>query len=154
MSINYDMYNKSTGKKPCPPDTPRVKRCSLNLNPHSEDILSSNVFGYLKLLHPPLWLPKLLTSAYGDRDFDYLDYDTFTIRFWEKAGPHPLRAGLPEFDFSLAVSPIKIITECKYRSCVRVEQIVKYLDLIAHMHYENYCRDILRSTYPTGHSSR
>ena len=142
MSINYDLYNKSTGKKPCPPGTARVKRCSLNLNPHSEDILSSNVFGHLKLLQPTLWVQKLLTRAYGERDFTHLDYSTFGIRFWDKAGTHPLKTGRPEFDFSLDVSPIKVITECKYRSCIRMEQLVQYLNLIAHLHYETLCQDV------------
>ena len=152
MSIIYDLYKK-IGKEPCPPGTIRVERCALNLNPNSEDIVTSNVFGLLKLLHPKLWLERILTHVYGERSFASLSYDQFSIEFWKIFRP-PLitayRTWISEVDIVIQLLHFILMVETKYRSTIQKEnprkgtrdQVIRYLDLLAYHYYSCNFKDV------------
>jgi hypothetical protein len=151
VSIIYELYKK-TGKQTCPPGTIRVERCPLNLNPNSEDILTGNVFGLLILLHPRLWLEKILTRVYRQRNFTSLPYDQFSIEFWRKFRP-PLitayRTWISEVDIFIQLLNFVLIVETKYGSTVTKEnpqkgtrdQVIRYLDLLAYHYHGCNCKD-------------
>jgi len=130
----------------------RVERCSLNLNPNSEDVVSSNVFGLLTLLHPKLWLERILTHVYGKRSFTSLPYDHFSIEFWKKFRP-PLitayRTWISEVDIVMQLLHFVLMVETKYGSTITKEnlrkgtrdQVIRYLDLLAYHYHTCNCKD-------------
>jgi hypothetical protein len=151
MSIIYDLY-KQTGKKPCPPGTVRVERCALNLNPNSEDIVTSNIFGLLLLLYSKLWLERILTQVYGERTFTSLPYDQFSIKFWKKFRPPMItfyRTWVSEVDIFIQLLHFVLIVETKYGSTITKEnlrkgtrdQVIRYLDLLAYHYHGCNCKD-------------
>ena len=128
MSIAYELYKPPGGKK--------------HLNPRSEDILTGNVFGFLKLLTPELWLLSILQRTYGDRDFTQLAYSGFSIEFWKKLHAPLFRREVSEIDVFLEVPPISILTECKYRSRIENTQIIRYLDIAAYHYCSHNCEEV------------
>ena len=141
MSLNFDLY-KSSGKVPCPPGAMRVKTCRMIMNAGSEDLLSDNIFGRIRLLHPRLWLPALFTAAYPHKDLPAFDYDKFDLAFWPKVPPMLFKTGVSEFDIFITVSPVKIVIECKYGAPVDEDQIRRYLNLLAYRYYRSCCQDV------------
>jgi hypothetical protein len=47
-----------------------------------------------------------------------------------------------EIDILIQVPPIVVLTECKYLSPFREEQIIRYLDLAAYHHYSYDCQNV------------
>jgi hypothetical protein len=137
MTIAYELY-KSMGKRPCPPNSPRVKKCTMVLNENSEDLLTGNLFGLLKYLPPPTWLIPLLETVYKGRDFKHLSHSNVKIEFWRKLPPPHTRyrEGISEVDIVITILNLVILVECKYRSPVQQmqmiplkrNQIIRYLD--------------------------
>jgi len=140
MSIAFELF-KSIGKKPCPPGT-RVERCPLIINPNSEDLLTSNVFGLLKYLPSAIWLSPLLELVFKGRMFRSIDRGKIQVEFWKKLPASPTqrnREGVEEIDIVIRVRHLIILIECKFRSPVDLghsgtstrDQLARYLDAAA-----------------------
>lgn len=151
MSIIYDLYRR-TGKTPCSPRSLRVERCPLNLNPNSEDIVSSNVFTLFTLMRPNLWVERILTHVYGKRSFASLPYDQFSIEFWKKFRPPMItayRTWISEVDIVIQLPHFVLMVETKYVSTITKEnlqrgtrdQVIRYLDLLAYHYHTGNCKD-------------
>ncbi len=143
MSIVYERYRMES-KVPSP---------VINLNPRSEDILVGNVFGLLMVLHPRIWIEKLLKFVYRNRVFPPLHYDRFIIEFWKKLYPPPpiLRHGMgvSEIDVFIEIPPLIIMIECKYLAKIRYtgddktdDQIQRYQNLSAYHFYSDHCKNV------------
>jgi len=141
VSLQYEL-NKHMGLRPCDPRHGRPGKCTLIVNGKSEDILTSNVFGYLKLLEPSLWLPEMLRIAYAGRALRANECAKSSFEFWPKVQPRPHRKGSPEFDLLIKLARIKIVIECKYLAPVDEEQIIEYLELIVHHYHDSNCADV------------
>lgn len=140
MSIHYQLNSKfNAGKRPCPPDSLRVRKCNMVVNEASEDLLTSDVFGLLKYLDPLIWLMPLLKCAFKGRDFSEIEGMEAKIDFWRKfrAPPGSLHhESTSEIDIVIKFGDIVILVECKYMSGLRTEgssgkgrdQIIRYLD--------------------------
>lgn len=143
MSIHYQLNSKfNAGKRPCPPDSLRVRKCNMVVNEASEDLLTSDVFGLLKYLDPLIWLMPLLKCAFKGRDFSALEGMDARIDFWRKFRAPPgtsLRESTSEIDIVIEIGSILILIECKYLSRLQPEgacgqgrdQIIRYLDVAA-----------------------
>ena len=153
MSMFYELY-KSIGKRPCPPGT-RVERCPLIINPNSEDLLTSNVFGALKYLPPAIWLTPLLELIFKGRAFDVLDRSKIKVEFWKKLPSPPTtrhQEGIQEIDLVITIRHLTILIECKFKSPVNMgrsgssvrDQLARYLDAVAFNYWpdSNTKRDI------------
>jgi hypothetical protein len=140
MSIMFEL-RKSIGKRPCAPGS-RVERCPLIINPASEDLLTSNVFGLLKYLSPAIWLIPLLGLVFKGRTFPSIDRTKIKVEFWKKL-PSPPGAkhqeGIQEIDLVIRIRHLIILIECKFKSPVNMghsgssvrDQVARYLDAAA-----------------------
>ena len=143
MSIHYQLNSKfNAGKRPCPPDSLRVRKCNMVVNEASEDLLTSDVFGLLKYLDPLIWLMPLLKCAFKGRDFSDIEGMDAKIDFWRKFRAPPgtsRRESTSEIDIVIEIGSFLILIECKYLSHLQPEgargkgrdQIIRYLDVAA-----------------------
>ncbi len=73
----------------CEPAKKGEVRCPLIVRPTSEDVVTGNLFGVLKILNPRWWLPDLLNAALGTERFRRQVFRNFQIQLWEKQRTYP-----------------------------------------------------------------
>lgn len=100
-------------------------RCPLIVRPTSEDVVTGNLFGTMKVLNPRWWLPDLLNRGLGSERFRRQIYRGFRIDLWEKqkSFPRELLAwdeGQTEVDVIIRWEnpPTTVFIEMKYGSPV------------------------------------
>ncbi|WLD14670.1 hypothetical protein [Planctellipticum variicoloris] len=73
----------------CEPARKGELRCPLNVRPTSEDVVTGEIFGTLKVLNPRWWLPDLLNTALGAERFRRQIYRDLRIELWQKQRTYP-----------------------------------------------------------------
>lgn len=73
----------------CEPAKKGEIRCPLMIRPTSEDVITGNLFGVLKVLNPRWWLPDLLNDALGTERFRRQVFRKLTIDLWQKQRRYP-----------------------------------------------------------------
>lgn len=98
-------------------------RCPLIVRSTSEDVVTGNLFGTLKVLKPRWWLPDLLNSALGAERFRRQFFRNFKVELWQKQRSYPRqhlrwKEGLTEVDVVLTWEnpPTTVFIEMKYSS--------------------------------------
>jgi hypothetical protein len=107
----------------CEPARRGELRCPLIVRANSEDVVTANIFGTLKVLNPRWWLPDLLNSALGANRFRRQVYRRLRIELWQKQRAYP-RQYLPWVEGNTEVDvvitwenpPTTIFIEMKYGS--------------------------------------
>lgn len=64
-------------------------RCPLIVRPTSEDVVTGQLFGTLKVLNPRWWLPDFLNQALGTERFRRQVYRDLRIELWQKQRTYP-----------------------------------------------------------------
>lgn len=75
----------------CEPARKGELRCPLIVRPTSEDVVTGQLFGTLKVLNPRWWLPDLLNHALGTERFRRQVYRDLRIELWQKQRIYPRR---------------------------------------------------------------
>lgn len=98
-------------------------RCPLIVRSTSEDVVTANLWGTLKVLNPRWWLPDLLNSALGAERFRRQIFRDFKVELWQKQRSYPRqhlrwKEGLTEVDVVLTWEnpPTTVFIEMKYGS--------------------------------------
>jgi hypothetical protein len=73
----------------CQPARDGQLRCPLIIRPTSEDVVTGNLFGTLKVLDPRWWVPDFLNRALGVKHFRPQFYRRFRIDLWVNKPPYP-----------------------------------------------------------------
>lgn len=73
----------------CEPARKGELRCPLIVRPTSEDVVTGQLFGTLKVLNPRWWLPDLLNHALGRERFRRQFYRQLRIELWQKQRTYP-----------------------------------------------------------------
>lgn len=82
-----ELYGK--GGCLCGPAREGKLRCPLIVRPTSEDVVTSHLWGTLRVLNPRWWLPDLLNRALGYRRFRRQVYRRLEIALWQKQQAFP-----------------------------------------------------------------
>lgn len=107
----------------CEPARRGELRCPLMVRPNSEDVVTGNIFGTLRLLNPRWWLPDFLNQALNAERFRRQVYRNLRIKLWQKQAIYP-RQFLPWAEGNTEVDvvitwenpPTTIFIEMKYIS--------------------------------------
>lgn len=98
-------------------------RCPLIVRPTSEDVVTANIFGTLKVLNPRWWLPDLLNQALGAERFRQQVYRKLRVETWQKQRAYPRQhlpwdEGQTEVDVVITWEnpPTTVFIEMKYGS--------------------------------------
>lgn len=73
----------------CEPARKGEMRCPLIVRPASEDVVTGQLFGVLKVLNPRWWLPDLLNKSLGTERFRKQIYRDLRIELWKKQRTYP-----------------------------------------------------------------
>lgn len=73
----------------CEPARKGELRCPLIVRPTSEDVVTGQVFGTLKVLNPRWWLPDFLNLALGTERFRRQVFRGLRIELWQKQRTYP-----------------------------------------------------------------
>lgn len=73
----------------CQPALKGELRCPLIVRPTSEDVVTGELFGVLKVLNPRWWLPDFLNQALGAERFRRQYYRNLRIELWQKQRTYP-----------------------------------------------------------------
>jgi hypothetical protein len=73
----------------CEPARKGELRCPLIVRPTSEDVVTGQLFGVLKILNPRWWLPDFLNRALGVKRFRRQIYRDLRIELWQKQRTYP-----------------------------------------------------------------
>ncbi len=73
----------------CEPARKGELRCPLIVRPTSEDVVTGELFGTLKVLNPRWWLPDFLNLALGAERFRRQIYRDLRIELWQKQRTYP-----------------------------------------------------------------
>lgn len=73
----------------CEPARKGELRCPLIVRPTSEDVVTGELFGVLKVLNPRWWLPDLLNTALGAERFRRQVFRDLRIELWQKQRTYP-----------------------------------------------------------------
>lgn len=73
----------------CEPARKGELRCPLIVRPTSEDVVTGEIFGVLKILNPRWWLPDILNIALGVERFRRQVFRNLKIELWQKQRSYP-----------------------------------------------------------------
>jgi hypothetical protein len=73
----------------CEPARKGELRCPLIVRPTSEDVVTGQLLGTLKVLNPRWWLPDLLNQALGTERFRRQVFRDLRIDLWQKQRTYP-----------------------------------------------------------------
>jgi hypothetical protein len=73
----------------CEPARKGKLRCPLIVRPTSEDVVTGELFGILKVLNPRWWLPDILNQALGAERFRRQVFRDLQIKLWQKQRAYP-----------------------------------------------------------------
>jgi len=73
----------------CEPARKGELRCPLIVRPNSEDVVTGELFGTLRVLNPRWWLPDLLNQALGTERFRRQVFRDLRIELWQKQRTYP-----------------------------------------------------------------
>ncbi len=73
----------------CEPARKGELRCPLIVRPTSEDVITGELFGVLKVLNPRWWLPDILNKALGAERFRRQVFRNLRIELWQKQRTYP-----------------------------------------------------------------
>ena len=73
----------------CEPARKGEMRCPLIIRPTSEDVVTGNLFGILKVLNPRWWLPDFLNRGLGADRFRRQVFRNLRINVWQKQRTYP-----------------------------------------------------------------
>jgi hypothetical protein len=73
----------------CEPARKGELRCPLIVRPTSEDVVTGQLFGTLKVLNPRWWLPDFLNQALGTERFRRQVFRDLRIELWVKQRTYP-----------------------------------------------------------------
>lgn len=73
----------------CEPARKGELRCPLIVRPTSEDVVTGQLFGTLKVLNPRWWLPDFLNQALGTERFRRQVFRDLRIELWQKQRTYP-----------------------------------------------------------------
>lgn len=73
----------------CEPARRGELRCPLIVRPTSEDVVTGEIFGVLKVLNPRWWLPDILNQALGAERFHRQIFRNLRIELWQKQRTYP-----------------------------------------------------------------
>ena len=73
----------------CEPARKGELRCPLIVRPTSEDVVTGELFGILKVLNPRWWLPDILNRALGAERFRRQVFRDLRIELWQKQRTYP-----------------------------------------------------------------
>ncbi len=73
----------------CEPARKGELRCPLIVRPTSEDVITGELFGTLKVLNPRWWLSDFLNAALGAQRFRRQVYRDLRIELWQKQRLYP-----------------------------------------------------------------
>ena len=107
----------------CQPAREGKLRCPLIVRPTSEDVVTGDLFGVLKVINPRWWLPDFLNEALGVIAFRRQVFRKFQIDLWQNKPVYP-RDLLPWVEGSTQVDstiswenpPTTVYVEMKYGS--------------------------------------
>ncbi len=75
----------------CEPARKGELRCPLIVRPNSEDVVTGELFGTLRVLNPRWWLPDMLNQALGTERFRRQVFRDLRIELWQKQRTYPRR---------------------------------------------------------------
>ena len=73
----------------CEPARKGELRCPLIVRPTSEDVVTGELFGILRVLNARWWLPDLLNHALGEVRFQRQVFRDLRIELWQKQRTYP-----------------------------------------------------------------
>jgi hypothetical protein len=73
----------------CEPARKGELRCPLIVRPTSEDVVTGQLFGTLRVLNPRWWLPDFLNQALGTERFRRQVFRDLRIELWQKQRTYP-----------------------------------------------------------------
>ncbi|MCX7397427.1 MAG: hypothetical protein NT138_07065 [Planctomycetales bacterium] len=73
----------------CEPARKGELRCPLIVRPTSEDVVTGELFGILRVLNARWWLPDLLNHALGSERFHRQVFRDLRIELWQKQRTYP-----------------------------------------------------------------
>lgn len=73
----------------CEPARKGELRCPLIVRPNSEDVVTGELFGILRVLNARWWLPDLLNHALGTERFRRQVFRDLRIELWQKQRTYP-----------------------------------------------------------------
>ena len=73
----------------CEPARKGELRCPLIVRPTSEDVVTGELFGILRVLNPRWWLPDFLNRALGAERFRRQVFRDLRIELWQKQRSYP-----------------------------------------------------------------
>lgn len=73
----------------CEPARKGELRCPLIVRPTSEDVVTGQLFGTMRVLNPRWWLPDFLNAALGAERFRRQVYRDLRIELWQKQRTYP-----------------------------------------------------------------
>lgn len=73
----------------CEPARKGEIRCPLIVRPTSEDVVTGQLFGVLKVLNPRWWLPDFLNRGLGTDRFRRQVFRKFRVDVWQKQRSYP-----------------------------------------------------------------
>lgn len=73
----------------CEPARKGELRCPLIVRPTSEDVITGQLFGTLRVLNPRWWLPDFLNQALGTERFRRQVFRDLRIELWQKQRTYP-----------------------------------------------------------------
>lgn len=98
-------------------------QCPLIVRPTSEDVITGELFGALRVLNPRWWLPDLLNRGLGANRFRRQMFRQLRVQLWQRrqrlpAHLLPWREGSTEVDAVITWEnpPTTVFIEMKYRS--------------------------------------
>ncbi len=105
----------------CQPAREGTLRCPLIVRPTSEDVVTGNLFGVLKVINPRWWLPDFLNEGLGVTCFHRQVFRDLKIDLWQNKPCYP-REFLPWEEGSTQVDctltwenpPTTVYIEMKY----------------------------------------
>lgn len=140
MSIALELSRRGKAGNVCPRSYRNGPGCPLIVRQTSEDVLTANVFGILKHLHPALWALPLLRYAFSESDHFKRPIDEVQVILWHPVAPPSdctVREGPTEVDVFLRLDEVTVFIESKYRSELskrttyhpKRDQLVRLLDV-------------------------
>jgi hypothetical protein len=107
----------------CEPARKGELRCPLIVRPMSEDVVTGELFGVLRVLNPRWWLPDFLNQALGAERFRRQVFRDLRIELWQKQRTYPRHhltwdEGHTEVDVVITWEnpPTTVFIEMKYGS--------------------------------------